>query len=99
MHASGRGAGHREVRARITHRQVARAGEIAAFGLRMNVGWGFEEFRAVTSFDLHEHWRADMDTLIAEGFATRTADRFYLTPRGLRFADHAAEKFLRPGTR
>ncbi|NBR86551.1 MAG: radical SAM family heme chaperone HemW [Verrucomicrobia bacterium] len=78
---------------------LARAGEIAAFGLRMNVGWGFEEFRAVTSFDLHEHWRADMDTLIAEGFATRTADRFYLTPRGLRFADHAAEKFLRPGTR
>lgn len=78
---------------------LARAGEIAAFGLRMNVGWGFEEFRAVTGFDLREHWRADMDTLIAEGFATRTADRFYLTPRGLRFADHAAEKFLRPGTR
>ena len=78
---------------------LARAGEIAAFGLRMNVGWGFEEFRAVTGFDLREHWRADMDTLIAEGFATRTANRFYLTPRGLRFADHAAEKFLRPGTR
>jgi DNA-binding IclR family transcriptional regulator len=36
-----------------------------------------------------------MDTLVAEGFATRTAERFHLTPRGLRFADHAAEKFLR----
>ncbi|PAW88999.1 MAG: coproporphyrinogen III oxidase [Pedosphaera sp. Tous-C6FEB] len=74
---------------------LARAGEIAAFGLRMNVGWGFEEFRSATGFDLHEHWSADMDTLVAEGFAVRTAERFHLTPRGLRFADHAAEKFLR----
>jgi oxygen-independent coproporphyrinogen-3 oxidase len=75
---------------------LARAGEIAAFGLRMNVGWGFEEFRGITGFDLCQHWGADMDTLVAEGFAVRTADRFQLTHRGLRFADHAAEKFLRP---
>ncbi|MEQ2008364.1 MAG: radical SAM family heme chaperone HemW [Limisphaerales bacterium] len=75
---------------------LARAGEIAAFGLRMNVGWGFEEFRSSTGFDLREHWSADMDTLVAEGFAVRTAKRFHLTHRGLRFADHAAEKFLRP---
>ena len=74
---------------------LARAGEIAAFGLRMNVGWGFDEFRGVTGFDLREQWSADMDTLVAEGFAVRTADRFLLTHRGLRFADHAAEKFLR----
>ena len=74
---------------------LARAGEIAAFGLRMNVGWGFEEFTAATGFDLRTEWTADMDTLIAEGFATRTAEGFLLTPRGLRFADHAAEKFLR----
>lgn len=75
---------------------LARAGEIAAFGLRMNVGWGFEEFHDITGFDLRGHWRADMDTLVAEGFALRTTERFHLTPRGLRFADHAAEKFLRP---
>ncbi|MEN9575918.1 MAG: hypothetical protein RL514_3773 [Verrucomicrobiota bacterium] len=74
---------------------LARAGEIGAFGLRMNVGWGFEEFIAATDFDLRTEWSADMDTLVAEGFATRSAERFHLTPRGLRFADHAAEKFLR----
>lgn len=74
---------------------LARAGEIAAFGLRMNVGWGFEEFTAATGFDLRERWSADMDTLVTEAFAVRTADRFQLTHRGLRFADHAAEKFLR----
>lgn len=75
---------------------LARAGEIAAFGLRMNVGWDFEEFRGTTGFDLREQWAADMDTLVTENFAVRTAERFHLTPRGLRFADHAAEMFLRP---
>ena len=74
---------------------LARAAEIGAFGLRMNVGWGFAEFTAATGFDLRTEWAADMDTLVAEGFATRTAERFHLTSRGLRFADHAAEKFLR----
>ena len=74
---------------------LARAGEIGAFGLRMNVGWSFDEFHAATGFDLRTGWAADMDTLVAEGFATCTAERFQLTPRGLRFADHAAEKFLR----
>ncbi len=74
---------------------LARAGEIAAFGLRMNVGWGFEEFTAATGFDLRVEWATDMDTLVAEGFAARTAERFHLTARGLRFADHAAGKFLR----
>jgi oxygen-independent coproporphyrinogen-3 oxidase len=76
---------------------LARAGEIAAFGLRMNVGWGFQEFQVVTGFNLLEHWSSDMDSLVAEGFAVRTPERFALTSRGLRFADHAAEKFLRPG--
>jgi oxygen-independent coproporphyrinogen III oxidase len=88
--------GVRAIESREELPPLARAGEIAAFGLRMNVGWNFEEFRSITGFDLREHWNADMDTLVAEGFAVRTADRFHLTPRGLRFADHAAEKFLRP---
>ncbi|KAF0179994.1 MAG: Oxygen-independent coproporphyrinogen III oxidase [Limisphaerales bacterium] len=88
--------GVRAIESREELPPLARAGEIAAFGLRMNVGWGFEEFRSITGFDLREHWIADMDTLVAEGFAIRTDERFRLTPRGLRFADHAAEKFLRP---
>ena len=33
---------------------LRRAGEIAAFGLRMNAGWPFEEFQRTTSFDLRE---------------------------------------------
>lgn len=77
---------------------LARAGEIAAFGLRMNIGWGFDEFRGISGFDLRAQWSTDMDTLVAEGFAVRTTDRFHLTHRGLRFADHAAEKFLRSGS-
>ncbi|PAW89130.1 MAG: coproporphyrinogen III oxidase [Pedosphaera sp. Tous-C6FEB] len=77
---------------------LARAGEIAAFGLRMNAGWGWEEFRGITGFALGEHWRADMEKLVAEGFAIHTPERFHLTARGLRFADYAAELFLRPHT-
>jgi oxygen-independent coproporphyrinogen-3 oxidase len=88
--------GVRAIESREELPPLARAGEIAAFGLRMNVGWGFEEFRAATGFDLREHWSADMDALVAEGFGVRSAERFHLTPRGLRFADHAAEKFLCP---
>ena len=87
--------GVRAIESREELPPLARAGEIAAFGLRMNVGWGFDEFLSITGFDLREQWNADMDTLVAEGFAIRTADRFQPTPRGLRFADHAAEKFLR----
>lgn len=89
--------GVRAIESREELLPLARAGEIAAFGLRMNVGWGFEEFRGVTGLDLRAEWSADMDALVNEGFALRSADRFRLTPRGLRFADHAAEKFLRLG--
>ncbi len=90
--------GVRAIESREQLPPLASAGETVAFGLRMNVGWGFEEFHSVTGFDLREHWSADMDALVAEEFAVRTADHFQLTSRGLRFADHAAEKFLRPAT-
>ncbi|MFM8471229.1 MAG: coproporphyrinogen-III oxidase family protein [Limisphaerales bacterium] len=89
--------GVRAVESREELSPLARAGETAAFGLRMNVGWGFKEFRDVTGLDLSEHWSTDIDTLVAEGFGERTTEFFKLTPRGLRFADHAAEQFLRPG--
>lgn len=74
---------------------LARAGETAAFGLRMNVGWGFEEFRQATGHELREHWQQDMATLMERGWAVTAAERFQLTPEGLRFADAAAELFLR----
>ena len=74
---------------------LARAGETAAFGLRMNTGWEFDEFRAVTDHDLREEWAADMDSLVQRGWAERSDSRFRLNERGLRFADAAAELMLR----
>ena len=74
---------------------LRQAGEIAAFGLRMNAGWPFEEFKHTTSFDLRNEWNSEMDQLTARGWATRNAKTFHLTHQGLRFADSAAEMFLR----
>ncbi|HEX3626610.1 MAG TPA: radical SAM family heme chaperone HemW [Verrucomicrobiae bacterium] len=74
---------------------LRRAGETAAFGIRMNAGWPFEEFRRVTNFDLREEWKAEMEELVQKNWAAREQDRFRLTPEGLRFADAAAELFLR----
>lgn len=73
----------------------ARAGEIAAFGLRMNAGWRFDEFRSVTGFDLRAGWAEEMTRLAAQGWAQLEDDVFRLTARGLRFADSAAQEFLR----
>lgn len=73
---------------------LARAGETAAFGLRMNVGWRFEEFERVTGFDLREHWAGAMEELTRLGWGCFTQDGFRLTPPGLRFADAAAERFV-----
>jgi len=74
---------------------LRRAGEIAAFGLRMNAGWPFGEFKRATNFDLRNEWNEDMEQLARRGWASRDAQRFQLTPQGLRFADSAAELFLR----
>ncbi len=74
---------------------LKRAGETAAFGLRMNAGWPFEEFRRTTNFDLREEWNSEMEELIGRSWGTRDENRFQLTPQGLRFADAAAELFLR----
>ena len=74
---------------------LRRAGEIAAFGLRMNAGWPFNDFQQTTSFDLRKEWSQEMDQLTERGWAERNADRFQLTHQGLRFADSAAELFLR----
>ena len=72
-----------------------RAGETAAFGLRMNTGWEFTEFQRVTGKDLRQEWQADMMNLTQRGWGSLSPDRFQLTREGLRFADAAAEMFLR----
>lgn len=74
---------------------LRRAGEIAAFGLRMNAGWPFADFQNVTGFDLRQEWASEMARCEARGWAKQTGDRFHLTHQGLRFADSAAEMFLR----
>lgn len=74
---------------------LGRAGETAAFGLRMNRGWGFDEFQRITGFDMALEWGGEMDELVADGMGIRDEGGFKLTKRGLRFADAAAEKFLR----
>lgn len=89
--------GLRPVESTETLSPLARAGETAAFGLRMNAGWPFDQFVRITGFDLRHEWSADMIELEKEGLGRLSSNRFQLTDRGLRFADLAAERFLRPG--
>lgn len=88
-------AGKRAIESREELKPLARAGETAAFGLRMVQGWPFEDFHRATGHDLRQDWAGDMNALIEQGWGELLPDRFCLTPRGLRFADAAAEKFLR----
>ncbi len=74
---------------------LARAAETAAFGLRMVAGWPFEQFHQVTGFDLRREWAQDMSRLVEQGRGRILPDRFQLTREGLRFADAAAQLFLR----
>jgi oxygen-independent coproporphyrinogen III oxidase len=74
---------------------LARAGEIAAFGLRMNSGWPLEQFRRRTGFDLRQEWKPEIDRMIELGYGELAPDRFWLTSKGLRFADWAGAEFLR----
>ncbi len=87
--------GRRAVESRDELAPRARAGEIAAFGLRMNAGWPFEQFQRVTGWDLRGEWSQAMSQLVGQGWGRLDAQRFQLTPAGLRFADSAAELFLR----
>lgn len=87
--------GVRAIESREELPPLRRAGELAAFGLRRNSGWRYEDFTALTGFDLRKEWSAEMRDLIAHDFAKQDSVRFKLTPHGLRYADFAAEKFLR----
>ena len=88
--------GRRAIESREALPPLARAGETAAFGLRMVAGWPFGQFRRTTGHDLRREWAADMARLSQQGWGRLTAKRFRLTPLGLRFADSAAQLFLRP---
>lgn len=74
---------------------LARAGELAAFGLRMNSGWPLKLFRERTGFDLQVEWAAEIKKLTGMGYARLDRNGFRLTQSGLRFADWAAELVLR----
>ena len=74
---------------------LGRAGETAAFGLRMVAGWPFDQFLQVTGHDLRTEWADDMHQLVTQGWGRITATGFQLTAQGLRFADAAAQLFLR----
>ncbi|RMD63881.1 coproporphyrinogen III oxidase, partial [Candidatus Parcubacteria bacterium] len=74
---------------------IQRAGEAAAFGLRMVQGWGLEEFRQRTGFDLLSGWRLEIQDLVERGWGVLEPDRFRLTSQGIRFADAAGTLFLR----
>lgn len=87
--------GRRAIESREALPPLARAGETAAFGLRMVAGWPFKDFRKVTGQELRDGWAADMAELTGRGWGRLTPEGFRLTPEGLRFADAAAEMFLR----
>jgi len=74
---------------------LKRAGEMAAFGLRMNAGWPFEVFEQATGFDLRDQWRETMEMQVNQGHGVLEEGGFRLTPQGLRFADAAGAEFLR----
>lgn len=87
--------GQRPFESREELSALARAGEVAAFGLRMNAGWPFASFHQATGYDLRQEWSVEMAKLAHDGLASLETDRFRLNARGLRFADLAAQEFLR----
>ncbi len=88
--------GRRAVEFREALPPLARAGEAAAFGVRMVRGWPFADFTRLTGFDLRREWAEDLAWLVARGLGEISPEAFRLTRRGLRFADLAAERLLRP---
>jgi oxygen-independent coproporphyrinogen-3 oxidase len=87
--------GKRAIESREELRPLSRAGETAAFGLRMVAGWPYEDFQRTTGHDLRREWANEMKQLAERGWGRIAPERFQLTPQGLRFADSAAEMFLR----
>ncbi len=74
---------------------LARAGEIAAFGLRMTAGWPLLQFQERTGFELQREWKSEIKRMLDLGYGKLDRQRFQLTRQGLRYADWAAGEFLR----
>ena len=74
---------------------LARAGEIAAFGLRMNAGWPLVQFQQRTGFNLTQEWAPEIQRMIQMGYGKLDGQRFQLTSQGLRFASWVGSEFLR----
>jgi oxygen-independent coproporphyrinogen-3 oxidase len=87
--------GRRAIESREQLNPLARAGETAAFGLRMVAGWPFERFQKITGYDLRSEWAKEMTQLTEREWGRLTPGSFQLTSQGLRFADAAAQLFLR----
>lgn len=88
-------AGRRAIESREQLEPLARAGETAAFGLRMVAGWPLDRFREITGYDLRDEWPQEIEQLTRQDWGRLTPRSFHLTPQGLRFADAAAQLFLR----
>src|SRR4030095_15404337 len=63
--------GLRAIESREALSPLKRAGEIAAFGLRMNMGWPFVDFQRATGFDLRKEWSGEMIELTNRQWAVR----------------------------
>jgi oxygen-independent coproporphyrinogen III oxidase len=74
---------------------LARAGELAAFGLRMTSGWPLAQFQERTGFELQQEWKSEIHRMLDLGYGKLDQQRFQLTREGLRYADWAASEFLR----
>jgi oxygen-independent coproporphyrinogen-3 oxidase len=74
---------------------LRRAGELAAFGLRMNAGWPLVQFKNRTGFDLRQEWSGEIQQIVQLGYGCLDEERFRLTRQGMRYADWAAELFLK----
>jgi len=88
-------AGKRAIESAEELPPLKQAGEIAAFGLRMNSGWPWDDFQQATGFDLRQEWASEMEQLVAQDWGWVEPQRFRLTNQGLRFSDTAASLFLR----
>ncbi len=89
------GKGQRAVEWTEVLPQLRRAGETAAFGLRMTSGWRWDVFLGRTGIDLRLEWKQEISDLVCRGWGETDAHGFRLTPKGMRFADAAAEQFLK----
>jgi oxygen-independent coproporphyrinogen-3 oxidase len=62
--------GQRAIESSETLPPLRRAGETAAFGLRMTAGWPWQLFQATTGYDLRRHWGGEIASLVHQGCAT-----------------------------